>query len=262
MKIEDTGIIISSYKFGDTALVVKILSQNHGVIKGLLKGQRRNHSTIQSGNLVHFTWSARLSEHLGMLSISLEKAYSLLNFSDYQKILSISSLCSLLDALLPEREEYSDIFEEFIAYMHNLSFDNWLQRYIMMELLILNRTGFGIDLEKCSVTGTSNNVTYISPKSGSAVSKDVGEPYKSRLFKIPAFFLEKENEMVQKQPTEMQEILEGLEITRYFFAKHFFTDSFAKLPSNCIQFRDELNRVLNLNVEKRENRDYQLQGSA
>ena len=260
MKIEDTGIVISSYKFGDTALVVKILSQNHGVIKGLVKGQKKNTATLQNGNLVHFIWSARLSEHLGMLSISLEKAYALLNFSDYQKILSISSVCSLIDALLPEREEYSDIFEEFIAYMHNLNFDNWLERYIMMELLILNRTGFGIDLERCSVTGNSDNVTYISPKSGSAVSKDVGEPYKSRLFKIPAFFLEKENEMVQKEPTEMQEILEGLEITRYFFAKHFFADNLAKLPSNCIQFRDELNRILN--VEKRENRDYQLQGSA
>jgi DNA repair protein RecO (recombination protein O) len=262
MKIEDTGIIISSYKYGDTALVVKILSQSHGIIKGLLKGQKRNHSTIQNGNLVHFTWSARLSEHLGMLSISLEKAYCLLNFSDYQKILSISSVCSLIDVLLPEREEYTDIFEEFIGYMHNLGFDNWLERYIMMEMFILNKTGFGIDLERCSVTGTSENVTYISPKSGSAVSRDVGEPYKSRLFRIPAFFLEKGEEMVQKQPVEMQEILEGLEITRYFFAKHFFADNLAKLPSNCVQFRDELNRVLNLNEQKRENRDYQLQGSA
>jgi DNA repair protein RecO (recombination protein O) len=226
----------------------------------MLKGQRKNNSMVQNGNLVHFSWSARLSEHLGNLTLSLEKAYSLLNFSDYQKILSISSICSLADSLLPEREICTDIYEEFISYMDGLYRQEWLNSYVLTELFILNKTGFGIDLERCSVTGNMENITYISPKSGSAVSKDVGEPYKARLFKIPSFFLEMHKEIGQKQPTQMREILEGLEITRYFFAKHFFAENLAKLPSHCIQFRDELNRILN--VEKRENRDYQLQGSA
>ncbi len=273
MKIEDYGIIISSYKFGDTAMVVKILSRDHGVVKGLMKGQKRHNSTLQSGNLVHFIWSARLSEHLGNFTISLEKAYSLLNFSDYQKILSISSIASLIDVLLPEREVYADIYDNFMDYLNQMADNNWLNNYVLLELSILEKTGFGIDMSTCAVTGTQDNITYISPKTGSAVSREIGDAYKSRLFKIPDFFLANpaeigENQsvahhMVAQEP-ELNDIIAGLEITRYFLAKHFFAENLARIPSPCAQFRNEINRLSNVEKrnEDRENRDHQLQGSA
>lgn len=273
MKIEDYGIILSSSKFGDSALVIKILSREHGTIKGFVKGQKRNSSIVQVGNFVHFTWNARLSEHLGLINLSLEKAYPLLNFSDYQKILSISSVASLIDVLLPEREVYADIYDNFMAYLNNMHQRNWLHNYVLLELFILEKTGFGIDLSTCAVTGSQDNITYISPKTGSAVSSEIGEAYKSRLFKIPDFFLANSSEMSENQSVaehiaaqipELNDIIAGLEITRYFLAKHFFAENLAKIPTPCVQFRNEISRLLNieLNVEKRENRDYQLQGSA
>lgn len=262
MKIEDYGIIIACSKFGDTGLVVKILSREHGIIKGLVKGQKRNSNITQAGNFVHFVWSARLSEHLGLLSLSLERAYPLINFSNYQKILSISSICSLIDILLPERDNSANIYDKFIEYLNGITGHNWLKDYVMLELFILEKTGFGFDFVRCAVSGNEGNVIYISPKTGVAISKEVGEPYKSRLFIIPTFFLEEMAENTENQPCSMQEIIDGLEITRYFLAKHFFAENLAKLPSACIQFRDEILRYKNSDVETRQNRDNQLQGSA
>ncbi len=256
MKIEDYGIVLSTSKFGDSSLLVKILSKEHGPVKGLVKGQRKNGTIIQCGNYVHFTWSARLSEHLGLIAPTLERAYPLLCFSEYTKILSISSLCSLVDSLIPDREVSLDIFERFKAYLDDINTENWLKNHVLLELYILEKVGFGLDFERCSVTGTQNNVTYISPKTGSAVSKEVGEPYKSRLFPIPSYFFE----AAENLPHSMKEVIDGLEITRYFLAKHFFAESLARMPASFVQFRDEMNRMFD--VEKRENRDYQFSGSS
>ncbi len=261
MKIEDQGIVLSVYKFGDSSLIVKILSENHGPIKGLVKGVQKNISMLQAGNLIHFSWNARLSDHLGMIVPTLEKAYTLLNFGEYQKILSISSLSSLIDALIPEREYSADIYQKYIDYMENLDSPSWMENYVMLELYILEKCGFGFDLTRCAVSGSNDNISYISPKTGSAVAKDVGEPYKNRLFSIPKFFLEP-FETAENLPNSMQEVIDGLEITRYFLAKHFFAESLAKIPSACIQFRNELLRMASLNGEAGQNRDYQLQGSA
>lgn len=250
MKIEDYGIVLSTSKFGDSSLVVKILSQEHGPIKGLVKSARKNGTILQAGNMVHFSWSARLSEHLGLITPTLEKAYPLLCFSEYTKILSITSLCSLIDSLIPEREISTDVFEQLKCYLDDINTENWLKRHVLLELYILEKSGFGLDIERCSVTGSHDNITYISPKTGSAVSKDVGEPYKSRLFSIPAYFFQ----TAENQPYSLKEVIDGLEITRYFLAKHFFAESLARMPSAFVQFRNEMNRMLN--VEERENRDY------
>lgn len=251
MKLEDYGIVLSATKFGDSSLLVKILSKDNGPVKGLVKGQKKNTTILQCGNMVHFTWTARLSEHLGLIAPTLEKAYPLLCFSEYHKILSISSLCSLIDSLIPDREISPDVFDKFKEYLDEIHSENWLQNYVMLELYILKKTGFGIDFERCSVTGTTDNITYISPKTGSAVSKDVGEPYKSRLFSIPPYFFETSENLRHS----MQEVIDGLEITRYFLAKHFFAESLARVPLAFTQFRDEMNKMFD--VEKRENRDYQ-----
>jgi len=253
MKLEGYGIVLSAYKYGDNGIIVKILSREHGPIKGMIKGQRRNSQIIQPGNFVHFSWNARLADHLGMISATLEKAYALLNFSEYHKILSISSLCSMIDALVAERDDAADIFDGFKQYLDGISADNWLQQHVLLELFILEKTGFGIDIGKCSVTGSIDNITYISPKTGSAVSKDVGEPYRSRLFSIPGYFFQ----TAENLPASMQEIVDGLEITRYFLAKHFFAESLAKIPSACIQFRDEIIRATDLNDQTRQDRNYQ-----
>jgi len=255
MKIEDYGIIISTSRFGDSSYIVKILSFNHGAVKGLVRSSKKNNVSLQIGNFVHFTWGARLQEHLGFITLSLEKAYTMLNFSNYQKILSIASVCSLIDVLIPEREDASDILQKLQLYMEDMSELSWLQNYVMLELFILEKAGFGLSLDFCAVTGKTENLAYISPKSGCAVTREVGEEYKAKLFGIPSYFKTAPFKTPENPEVYVQEIIDGLEITRYFLAKHFFVNQLARIPQPALQFLDEILR--SSRNETRENRSQQ-----
>lgn len=232
MKIEDEGIIISSSRFGERDVILKIFSKNNGIIKGLLKNQRSTSSSAQQGCLVSFSWNARLEEHLGTLKVSVEKPYPLLNYNDYMKILSVSSACSILDKILQEREEMSNLYNDFTEFLENLSTEDWLRNYSIFEAKILQDCGFGLDLQCCAITGNTEDLYYISPKTGAAASKLAGEKYKDRLFIIPQFFLE------NSAKPSISEVIEALNITRYFLAKSFFVES--KIPSPASNFVAEI----------------------
>lgn len=236
MQFEDTGIILSAKKFSDSGLLLCIFSENHGLIKGICKGQKKNLSNAQQGNLVNFTWRGRLEEHLGTLNIELEKAYPLLHFANYTKIMAISSTCSLLEAILQEKEPMQEFYYDIIGFLEGLRDNNWLKNYAFFELNYLTKNGFGFDFSRCSVSELTNaeELHYISPKTGAVVSREVGEPYKDKLFTIPKFFKNNNYE------PEIQEILEALKLTRFFIIKNYFEEGLAKFPQNAINFFEDI----------------------
>lgn len=234
MIITDTGIIIHSQKYSDSGLLVTIFSETHGIIKGMAKGQKKNQSIVQVGNKVSFEWNARLEEHLGTLNLQLEKAYSLLHFSDYLKILSISSATALLNKMFKEKEPMHILYKDLINYLDNLKNIEWLKNYALLELNLLTHSGFGFDLERCAVTDVRDNIIYISPKTASAVCAEVGEPYKDKLFSIPKFFSDK------NYSPNLAEIIDAINITRYFISRNFFEDSNNSFPKASENFYLEI----------------------
>jgi len=234
MKIEDEGIVISSQKFGDKGLILKIFSKNHGIIKGLVSGQKKNMQTAQQGNLISFTWQARLEEHLGKINAYIERPYPLLNYESYSKILSISSACSIFDKILQERENMAELYYDFIEFLESLSTDEWMKKYCIFESKILSNCGFGFDLSGCAITGETEDLYYISPKTGAAATKEAGEKYKDRLFIIPEFFLE------NTAKASISEVVEALNLTRYFLAKEFFNENEQRIPSPAANFAAEI----------------------
>lgn len=248
MKIEDEGIVISASKFGDKGFIIKIFSRKNGVIKGLLSGQKKISQSVQQGNLISFSWNARLEEHLGKLSVNIERPYPLLNYESYPKMLAISSACAIFDKILQEREDMERLYLDFIEFLENLNTENWLREYSILETKILRDCGFGLDLESCSLTGATTNLYYISPKTGAAATKEAGERYKDRLFIIPQFFLEN-----SVKPT-ISDIVEALNITRYFLAKSFFAENKQRIPSPASNFVEEILRLRD--NEQRQKRHY------
>lgn len=237
MKIEDEGIVISAIKFADKGYIVKIFSRNHGILKGLLSGQRKNMQLVQQGNLINFTWNARLEEHLGKINAYIEKPYPLLHYSDYTKILAISSACSIFDKILQERENMERLYDDFVEFLENIDDTQWLRNYAIFETKILSDCGFGFDLTCCALTGEEENLYYISPKTGAAATREAGEKYKERLFVIPQFFLE------NTVKATISEIVEALSITRFFMAKNFFADNKMDIPSPAAGFAEEVLRI-------------------
>jgi len=245
MKFEDKGLVLKSQKYGENSLIVSVLSESNGLVRGLSRNVKKNQSTLQIGNLIEFSWSARLEEHLGMLNANIDRAYSLLCYDDYSKISAISSICALTSIIAQEKEQMSDFYESLINFSEDIVHEDdqlvWLEGYCIAELELLKYSGFGFDFSECSVSG-DDEVVYISPKTGAVVSREVGEPYKNKLFKIPSFFLDYMAEGGFSDDVSgdvsMQEIKQAMEITRFFINKNFFAEGLYKMPVAAANFAE------------------------
>ena len=140
------------------------------------------------------------------------------------KIYAIDSICSLCSIGLPEKAPHPQIFDALYKIFISIKNDNWLKQYALFELLFLAQMGFGLDLTKCAVTGSRENLYYISPKTGRAVTKEVGNLYKNKLFIIPKFFLHED------VGASDDEIYSALMITGHFLNIYFYNINGGKLP--------------------------------
>lgn len=192
MRWNDQAIILSVRKHGETSAVVRVLARAHGVFGGVIKGAsgKAQRGILQPGNVVNAAWNARLSEHLGMFKCELLEAHAAHLMSDAAKLAALSSACALVESALPERHPYPKLYEGLRELLDALrSGDEWPLAYVRFELQLLAESGFGLDLSRCAATGTTEDLVYVSPKSGRAVSKEAGEPYKERLLELPHFLL-------------------------------------------------------------------------
>ena len=186
----DNSIILSARKHGETSAVVRLLSQSHGVYGGVIRGanSKTNRGIIQPGNVVEATWNARLSEQLGTFKCELQQANAAHIMADSGKLSALTSACALIESALPERHPYPRlylIFQEFLATLiHDIP---WQEAYVQFEMELLADSGFGLDLTSCAATETTKDLIYVSPKSGRAVCRTAGEPYKDKLLPLPAF---------------------------------------------------------------------------
>lgn len=189
MNWSDEGIVLSVRAHGETAAVVEVLTRQHGRHLGLVHGgrSRRLRPVLQSGNHVQITWKARLSEQLGNMTLELERGFAAEAMSSAVALSGLSSLTTLA-RLLPERDPHPNLYEITLFVLGFLDDDTvWPALMVRWELALLAALGFGLDLTHCAATGTNDQLIYVSPRTGRAVSASAGEPYKDRLLALPAF---------------------------------------------------------------------------
>ena len=215
MEWSDQAIVLSSRRHGENGAILSVLSAMHGRHAGLVRGGggRRGNSLLQPGNLLNVTWKARLAEQLGVFSWEPIQSFSALWLDDSKRLAAIASMASLADAVLLEREPCVASWQAFLAFLSGLDQDDWLVRYVTWEMTLLDDLGFGLDLSCCAASGTTEDLIYVSPKSGCAVSRKEGAPYHDRLLPLPAFLL-------HKGAADVGEILAGLRLTSYFLERH------------------------------------------
>ncbi|WP_032112183.1 DNA repair protein RecO [Candidatus Paracaedibacter symbiosus] len=233
MQWTDVGVILNARVHGERSHIVTIYTKNQGRCAGLFKSSAKTKAAIQPGNLVQAKWSARLPEHLGLWQLELMESPSSRILSDRLKLNALGSALALADYLMAERHQYEELYDSLTGLITQLTHcDNWYQSYSDYELKLLEDLGFGLDLTKCAVTGTSDNLTYISPKTGRAVSAQAGLPYADRLFKIPDFWL-------QSQSVSPEQLYQALVITSYFFEKDLLEKG---LPSSRVALQNLIGR--------------------
>ncbi|MDG1152261.1 MAG: DNA repair protein RecO [Hyphomicrobiales bacterium] len=237
MNLTDEGIAIGVKKFSDSTNLMKILTKDNGIYSGLIriKKNQGNSGVNIPGNTLSVNWRARLSEHLGFFNTELIKSRSSNYLNSSINLEVLNSICSLMD-IFPEREECIDLYniiEELLDNLNNTRL--WPFLYIKFELLFIERMGYGLDLSSCAVNGSTDNLNWVSPKTGRAVSALGAKGWEDRLLKLPEFLGQNEIKSVSKA-----DLLDSLKLTEFFLIKRVYSQYAKNLSSSRKRMFDYL----------------------
>jgi DNA repair protein RecO (recombination protein O) len=213
----DEALILVVDKFGDHDAIVQLFTPVHGLCKGVVKrGLTSKHrADMQPATLAQATWKARLPEHLGTITLEAKHSYGARVMHDPLKLSAVGSVMSLMACTLAEHDPHPDLYAQTANFLQHVVADVepliWLAEYVRLELALLEQAGFGLDLTECAATGQREELVYVSPKSGRAVSKQAGKPYHERMLALPEFVRNG-----AYLPDMIGEIREGIALTGHF----------------------------------------------
>jgi DNA repair protein RecO (recombination protein O) len=223
------AIIISVRPHGEGNGVVSLLTADHGLHAGLVRGvtSRKMRGTVQPGNRVRVRWRARLSEQLGQMQVELTQAVAARFLDSPMRLAGLASICALLEGALPEREPHAGLYTGTGALLSLITMDEddkgWLEGYIKWELGLLHAAGYRLDLDRCAASGETTNLAYVSPKSGVAVSQNHAGEFANRLLALPRF--------LGGVACPAHDWVAGLDLTGHFLAKRIFAAHNADIPA-------------------------------
>lgn len=219
MEWRDSGIVLGLRRHGENAVVLEMMTRAHGRHLGVVRNGRSRtmQPVLQPGNHVDALWRARLEEHLGEWKIEPVDLRAATYMHSAIALYGLNHLAALT-RLLPERDPHPAIYEALAVIGENLVEPPLAAPLLIRyELAILAELGFGLDLSECAATGAQNELVYVSPKSGRAVSRVAGEPWRDRLFRLPAFL----GGALAEVP-DWAEIEAGFALTAYFLERHVY----------------------------------------
>ena len=218
MKINDLGFFLGNKKYGENSMIVYILSKNNGLIKSFSKFSKKKRLSFTILDEVNFTWQSKQKDSLGYINLDLEA--SIKKNDTFISSLIKSSASELCIKFLPLWQQNIEIYNDLQRLINNLDkkIELIIFNYVWWEILFLKNTGYGINLDKCSVSGSKEKLYYLSPNSGNSVTYSVGHKYRNKLFKLPHCLKEKaiSNNFV--------DYINALKITTYFLRKSFDYD--------------------------------------
>jgi DNA repair protein RecO (recombination protein O) len=234
---EDDGIFLVGRPHGETSVIAEIFTRDHGRVPGFVKGgrSRRLRPLLQTGNELLVDWRARLDDQLGVYTAELAKATAARLLDDKLALAGVTALASLLQ-ILPEHDPHPKLFEAATNCLASAGDDDFPVLMIRFEFRMLDELGFGLDLSRCAASGRTDDLVYVSPRSGQAVSRESGEPYRDRLLRLPEF-MKKDSAGGLPSGTD---IADGLNLTGYFLQVHVFGETNKPLP----KAREEFARLL------------------
>ncbi len=237
MEWHDRAIVLSVRPHGETSVVAILLTASHGRHAGLVRGgrSRRQAGVLQTGNIVAAQWRARLPDQLGTLVIEPEEAVASALLGDPLRLACLASACALAERTLAERLPCESLFTatEVLARQLRQETSHWDAAYVRWELGLLDVLGYGLDLKRCALTGSTEELVWVSPRSGRAVSATAGEPWKDKLLELPGF-------LVGAAGSRPDDILAGLKLTGHFLGHHVLAGERTGLPAARQRLVDKL----------------------
>jgi DNA repair protein RecO (recombination protein O) len=207
----DEGAVLAVRQHGETSAIVEVFTADHGRHAGVVRGgvSRKLAPVLQPGAQVQVVWQARLDEHLGTFTVEPLRSRAGA-MSDRLALAGLNAVTGLLSLTLPERDAHPVLYQRTVALLDLLDqTDLWPLAYLQWEMALLEDMGFGLDLTRCAVTGATEGLIYISPKTGRAVSQAGAGDWVDRMLPLPPVLL--------RQGADTQaDIVAGLVTTGYF----------------------------------------------
>jgi DNA repair protein RecO (recombination protein O) len=227
MHWQDEGLVIGARRHGERSVILELMTRAHGRHLGLVRGGvgRSMVGVLQPGNEVEATWRARLESHLGAYTVEPLRARAARLIDRSYALHGLAHLCALL-RLLPERDPHADLFEMARVIADHLDSlrlgPSLLARF---ELASLTALGFGLDLDACALTGSRDDLCYVSPKTGRAATREAGEPWRERLLRYPEFLRASNFEA-----PSTDDLVDAFRLTGHFLARDVFGPRGVEIP--------------------------------
>jgi DNA repair protein RecO (recombination protein O) len=221
MEWTDQGIVLGVRRHGEANAILEVMTRDHGRHLGLVRGGAGSklRPVLQPGNRVMSTWRARLDEHLGHYVVEGIDARAASFLQVPHALYGVTHLAALC-RLLPERDPHPGVHAALDDVLDGLiDARRAAPSIIRFELMMLAELGFGLDLATCAATGSDEDLIYVSPKSGRAVSRVAGEPWKHKLLPLPAFLSDADGGDDSQEITA-QDIADGFSLTGFFLVRY------------------------------------------
>jgi DNA repair protein RecO (recombination protein O) len=242
MHLLTPAIVLAVRAHGEHGAVVRTLTPAEGVQPGYVRGgrSRRLRPVLVPGNLVQAEYRARSEEQLAQLSVELVRSRAPL-LVEALPAAAIDWIVALSTSALPEGQAYPRIYEALDGVLNAIesapSAKAWAAALARYELLLLSELGFGLDLSECAATGAREDLAFVSPKSGRAVSAAAAAAYRERLLRLPGF-------LAGGGAAEWEEIFDGLRITGHFLARDLLIERQSEVLAARERLLDRLRRVM------------------
>ena len=233
------GVVLAARPYGEGDALATVLAEAQGAHRGLVRGglSRGNANLWQPGNVVQVRWTARLSDQLGSFTAELVHPGAALAMDDALALAILSSACAVAEAALPEREAHPRVFAGLLRLIMRLSQgEAALADLVRWEAVLLAELGYGMDLSACALTGASNGLAWVSPRSGRAVSAAAAGPWDGRLLPLPGF-------LVGAGEGDLPAWRDGLRLTGHFLARDAFGLHDRPVPPSRERLVDRVERT-------------------
>ncbi|SFK86683.1 DNA repair protein RecO [Falsiroseomonas stagni] len=228
MEWDAPAVILDVRPHGEGGAIVSVMTEQHGRHAGLAKGgtSRGQAALWQPGNLVEARWVGRLADQLGAMSAEMVHPAAALAMEDPLALAALRAACAVAEGALPEREAHPRIFHGLVAFVATLARDTALALpdLVRWEADLLTELGYGLDLARCAVTGGTEDLAFVSPRSGRAVSEPAAGEWRDRLLPLPRFLL-------GQGPSSAADWAAGLKLTGHFLARDVFGVQHKGLPA-------------------------------
>ena len=188
MEWRDQGILLSARRHGETSAIIEVFTPSQGRHAGIVRGgtSRKIAPILQPGAQLDVSWRARLEDHIGAFTVEPVRSRAVSAMQNRLSLAGLNTVTALLSFCLPEREPHAPLYHRTQALLDLLDQkDLWPLAYLQWELSLLEELGYGLDLNVCAVTGASEGLVFVSPKSGRAVTREGAGEWAEKMLPLP-----------------------------------------------------------------------------